>query len=366
MLGWLTSIFAICQFLSGPALGALSDKYGRRSILLLCIFGSAIGYLLLGIGGALWVLFLGRIIDGITGANMSVSFAFIADVTPPGQRGKFFGMVGAIFGIGFIIGPAIGGVLAKFGVEVPFYTAAAITFVNVIYGFFFMPESLPQERRSQLKAAALNPFRALVNVLSVPQLRWLLISIFLFEIPFAALSVNITLLAKDNLNWDAAGIGAIFASVGITDIFVQGLLLQVLLNKFSESTVAIGGLLLEIAGYILMASVVVLASPIPMIVGTIALAMGDGLLGPTLSGLLSRAAGAKAQGQVQGGNQSMQSLARIVGPFVGGLMYVNIGHASPFLGGIFIVLLAIAAIAAAIPTINRAAPLDQQSAPGTT
>jgi DHA1 family tetracycline resistance protein-like MFS transporter len=362
VLGWLTSIFAICQFLSAPALGALSDKYGRRAILLLCILGSAIGFLLLGLGGALWVLFLGRIIDGITGANMSVTFAFIADVTPPGQRGKFFGMMGAIMGIGFFVGPAIGGVLAKFGVEVPFYAAAALTFVNVIYGFFFMPESLPKEKRSQLKAAALNPFSALAKVLSVPQLRWLLISIFLFSVPFAALSVNIGLLAKDGLNWDAAGIGVIFASVGITDIFVQGLLLQVLLRKFGESTVAIGGLVLEIVGYILMASVIVFASPIPMMVGTIVLAMGDGLLGPSLNGLLSRAAGAEAaQGQVQGGNQSMQSLARIIGPFVGGLMYANIGHASPFLGGIFVVLLAIAAIVIALPTIDRSAPLEARA-----
>src|SRR5690349_22306911 len=158
VLGWLTSIFAICQFLSAPALGALSDKYGRRAILLICLLGSAVGFLLLGIGGALWVLFLGRIIDGITGANMSVGFAFIADVVPPGQRGKFFGMMGAIMGIGFIVGPAIGGVLATFGVEASFYAAAALTFVNLIYGYFFMPESLPPEKRSQLKVAALKPF----------------------------------------------------------------------------------------------------------------------------------------------------------------------------------------------------------------
>ncbi|MFN8373666.1 MAG: MFS transporter [Anaerolineae bacterium] len=349
VLGWLTSIFAICQFLSAPALGALSDKYGRRSILLICILGSAIGFLLLGLGGALWVLFLGRIIDGITGANMSVMFAFIADVTPSGQRGRFFGMMGAIMGIGFMVGPAIGGVFAGFGVEVPFYAAAALTLLNVIYGFFFMPESLPKEKRSALKPAALNPFSALANVLSVPQLRGLLISIFLFTVPFAALSVNISLLAKDNLNWDSAGIGIIFASVGITDIFVQGLLLQVLLNKFGERPVAIGGLVLEIVGYGFMASVVLLASPVLMMLGTIVLAMGDGLLGPSFNGLLSRVAGAESQGLVQGGNQSIQSLARIAGPFLGGLMYANIGHASPFISGIFIVLLAIAAIAASSP-----------------
>lgn len=363
VLGWLTSIFAICQFLSAPALGALSDKYGRRSILLLCILGTAVGYLLLGIGGALWVLFLGRIIDGITGANMSVSFAFIADVIPPGKRGKFFGMMGAIFGIGFIVGPTIGGLLARFGVEVPFYAAAALAFVNVIYGLFFMPESLPKEKRSQLKAAAINPFSALANVFSVPQLRWLLTAMFLITLPFAALSVNISLLAKDNLGWDSAGIGAIFALVGITDIFVQGLLLQLLLTKFGESTVAIGGLILEIVGYILMASVVLVPSPILMLAGTIPLAMGDGLLGPSLNGLLSRAAGDDAQGQVQGGNQSVHSLASIVGPVLGGLLYVNIGHATPFLSGVLITVLAIAAIVMALRTINRIAPLAEKAAP---
>lgn len=363
VLGWLTSIFAICQFLSAPALGALSDKYGRRAILLLCILGTAVGYLLLGFGGALWVLFLGRIIDGITGANMSVSFAFIADVIPPGQRGKFFGMMGAIFGIGFIVGPAIGGVFAHFGVEVPFYVAATLALVNVVYGFFFMPESLPKEKRSQLKASAINPFSALANILSVPQLRWLLIAMFLITLPFAALSVNISLLAKDNLGWDSAGIGAIFALVGISDIFVQGVLLQLLLSKFGESTVAIGGLILEIVGYILMASVVLVPSPIPMLLGTIFLAMGDGLLGPSLNGLLSRAAGADAQGQVQGGNQSIHSLASIVGPVLGGLLYVSIGHATPFLSGGIITVLAIAAIVMALRTLSRIAPLDPNSVP---
>lgn len=362
-VGLLTTIYAVCQFAAAPGLGALSDRFGRRPILLICLLGSAVGFLLLGIGGALWVLFLGRIIDGITGANMSVSFAFIADVIPPGKRGRFFGMMGAIFGIGFIVGPAIGGVLARLGVEVPFYAAAALTFLNVIYGFFFMPESLPKEKRSQLKVAALNPFSALASVLSVPQLRWLLIAFFLFEVPFTALSVNIGLLAKDNLNWDAAGIGVIFATVGITDIFVQGLLLQVLLRKLGEGTVAIGGLLLEIVGYIFMASVVLFASPVPMMIGTIMLAMGDGLLGPSLNGLLSRAAGAEAQGRVQGGSQSMVSLAQMIGPFLGGLMYANIGHASPFLSGVFIALLAIVAIATAIPAIKRTTPLADQSAP---
>lgn len=364
VLGWLTSVFAVCQFLSAPALGALSDKYGRRGVLLVCILGSAIGYLLLGVGGALWVLFLGRIIDGITGANISVTLAFITDVTPPGQRGKFFGMIGAIMGIGFIVGPAIGGVLAHFGIEFPFYAAAALALANVVYGFFFMPESLAKENRSQLKMAAINPFSALANVLAVPQLRWLLISVFLFTLPFAALSVNISLLAKDQLGWDTVGIGAIFASIGITDIIVQGVLLQLLLRRLGESTVAILGLIFEIVGYGFMASVVWVASPVLIFTGTIVLAMGDGLLGPSLNGLLSRAAGANAQGRVQGGSQSVQALAQIIGPFLGGLLYVNNGHASPFLIGGVVGALAIAAIGAALPAIRQMAPVEETPATG--
>src|SRR5215212_4794301 len=135
-VGWLASVYAICQFIAAPGLGALSDRYGRRPILLICLLGSAVGYLLLGIGGALWVLILGRIIDGLTGANFSVVFAYIADVTPTDERGKYFGLVGAISGIAFILGPAIGGLVAKLGISAPLYLAAAVTFANVIFGLF--------------------------------------------------------------------------------------------------------------------------------------------------------------------------------------------------------------------------------------
>lgn len=363
VLGWLTSSFAICQFLAAPALGVLSDKYGRRSILLLCLFGSAVGYLLLGLGGALWVLFMGRIIDGITGGNISVGLAYLADITPPGQRGKYFGMLGAIFGIGFIVGPALGGLIARLGYEAPFYVAAALTFANVVYGLYFMPESLPKAKRSEVALSQLNPFSALAKVLSVPQLRWLLIATFLYSLPFAALQVNLGLFARDSLSWDAAGIGILFALVGITDIVVQGLLLRLLLNRFSESQVAVGGLATESLGYLLIASVAVLHSPVCLMAGTVVFAMGDGLLGASLNGLLSRAAGSQSQGLVQGGSQSVQALARIGGPFLGGLLYDSLGHASPFLAGAGIVILAMAAIGGALPAIRRAAPLDNESQP---
>ncbi len=361
VLGWLVASYAICQFLAAPALGAFSDKYGRRPILLICLLGSAVGYVLLGVGGALWVLFLGRIIDGITGGNMSVGFAYVADITPPGQRGRYFGLMGAIFGIGFIVGPTIGGLIARLSIEAPFYVAAALTFANVIYGLFAMPESLSKGKRSNVGLSHLNPFSALANVMSVKEIRWLLIATFLYSLPFAALQVNMGLFARDSLNWDAAAVGMIFAAVGVTDIFVQGLLLQVLLKRFGEGQVAIAGLVSEMFGYLLIASVSVLHSSIPLMAGTVIFAMGDGLLGPSLGSLLSRAAGSQSQGKVQGGSQAVQSLAHIAGPFVVGLMYDGLGHASPFLAGAVIVVLAIAAISTTLPTIRRVTALDEAS-----
>src|SRR6266581_9416555 len=139
-MGWVTSIYALCQMFAAPVLGALSDIWGRRWILLVCLLGSAVGYVFMGIGGALWILVLGRVIDGITGGNFSILSAYIADVTKPEERGRYFGMFGAMIGVGFIIGPVIGGFLARFGVSAPLYAAAGITFLTVVLGFFALPE----------------------------------------------------------------------------------------------------------------------------------------------------------------------------------------------------------------------------------
>ncbi|MEO8607744.1 MAG: MFS transporter [Chloroflexota bacterium] len=359
-LGWLTAAYSICQFIAAPGLGALSDRFGRKPILLFCMIGSAVGYLLLGVGGALWVLFLGRIIDGITGANISVSLAYIADVTPAEERGKYFGWVGALAGIGFIIGPVIGGLVAKISYEAPFYAAAVVTFLNVLYGIFFMPESLtPEKRTKQISLVGLNPLGVLRGVFAIPQLRWLLVGIFLFSLPFAVLQSNLGLFAKDTLHWDADSTGVIFAMIGITDIVVQGLLLGRLLKWFGDTRVAIGGLCCEIIGYLLLASVVLFQSPMPMFAGVIVFALGDGLLGPSLNGLLSRAAGADAQGQVQGGSQAIQSLARIGGPLIGGDLYDRAGHAVPYLSGAGIVALAIGAIGLALPSLAKSQPIPE-------
>jgi DHA1 family tetracycline resistance protein-like MFS transporter len=312
------------------------------------MLGSAVGYLIFGIGGALWVLFAGRIIDGITGGNLTVAFAYIADVTPPDERGKFFGWIGALSGIGFIIGPTLGGLLARFGNEVPLYFAAALTFANLIFGFFFMPESLPPEKRAtSITVKGLNPFGVLRQVVAVPQLRRLLLALFLFNLPFSVLQTNIGLFVHDNLSWDIAMTGSLFALVGITDILVQGILLQRLLKSFGEARVATFGLVGELAGYLLITSVAFTKAPALMVIGTFTLAMGDGLLGPSVAGLLSRSADEQSQGQVQGGSQAVQALAHIGGPVLGGAVYDRHGYASPYLAGAGLVMVALGVIMSA-------------------
>lgn len=179
VVGWLLSIYGICQMLAAPGLGLLSDRYGRRPVIFICLLGSAIGYLLFGLGGALWMLFLGRIIDGLTGGNFSVLFAYVADITEPEERGKYFGIFGGISGVGFIVGPAIGGLLANVSYSMPFLVAAGVTLLNLVWGFFFLPESLNKEHRlTTMRLRDLNPLAQLGTVFNMANLRWLLLAGF--------------------------------------------------------------------------------------------------------------------------------------------------------------------------------------------
>jgi len=197
---------------------------------------------------------------------------------------------------------------------------------------------------------------------SIAQIRALLFISFLTMLGFAAV-LNIGLLTKDTLGWDAAATGSIFVLVGITDILVQGVLLQRLLKRFSEAQVAIAGMVGEAIGLILIGSIVFVHSAVPLFMGTIIFAMGDGLFGPALNGLLSRGVDASAQGQVQGGNQAVQSVARIIGPLAAGEMYDRLGHSTPYLGGSVIAVMAIAVLSMALPTLNRTAkPAESPSA----
>ncbi|MED4953321.1 MFS transporter [Paenibacillus macerans] len=343
----LTSVYAVCVFFAAPGLGALSDRYGRRPLLLICLLGSAIGYFVFGIGGALWVLFAGRIIEGITGGSISTIFAYFADIIPPERRTKYFGWMSAVVGVGTVIGPTLGGLLARFDYSAPMYFGATITLLNVVYGFFFMPESLDKNNRlKKITFVRLNPFTQLVNVLSMKNLTRLLVSAFLLWIPNGSLQAVFSQFTMDTFSWKPALIGLMFSIIGVQDIVSQGFIMPQLLKKLSDTQIAILGMVSEIIGYGLI-TLSALFSFYPLIIaGMFIFGFGDSIFGPSFNGMLSKSADSSEQGRIQGGSQSIQALARIMGPIIGGQIYVSLGHAAPAFMGMIL-------IAAAIPVLYK-------------
>lgn len=338
----LTSVYAVCVFFASPGLGALSDKYGRRTVLLVCLLGSAIGYLVFGIGGALWVLFAGRIIEGITGGSISTIFAYFADIIPREQRTKYFGWVSAVVGVGSIIGPTLGGLLAKFGYSVPMYFGAIITLLNVVYGFFFMPETLDKNKRlKQISVVRLNPFTQLATVLSIKNLKRLLISAFLLWVPNGSLQAIFSQFTMDTFGWKPALIGLMFSIMGLQDIISQVFIMPKLLIKLSDRQIVILGMISEIGGYGLIAASALLSFYPLLIAGMFIFGFGDSIFGPSFNGMLSKSVDSSEQGRIQGGSQSIQALARIIGPIIGGQIYVSLGHAAPAVMGMLLIAAAI-------------------------
>ncbi|MFN8531287.1 MAG: MFS transporter, partial [Anaerolineae bacterium] len=252
---WTVSLlfmsYSLCQFIATPSLGALSDRYGRRPILLISLFGSAIGYLLLGIGGSVWMLFAGRIIDGITGGNIGTIYAYAADITTPKERTRFYGTLGAASGLGFVVGPIIGGGLYSLTglLEAPMYAAALITLLNVVWGYFVMPESLSAERRDpQMDWARANPLTQLISVFRVPQIRLLLIAILLWTTSHSVIQSNLAHLTEDQLGWLPAQTNLLFVLIGIMQIVSQLYLIRILVPRFGEGRVALMGMVGLITG----------------------------------------------------------------------------------------------------------------------
>jgi MFS transporter, DHA1 family, tetracycline resistance protein len=321
-VGSLLSIYALCQFVSAPGLGALSDRFGRKPILLISLMGSVVGYVILGFSGALWMLFLGRIIDGITGGNISTIYAYMADITNPHERGKYFGLLGAAGGVGMIFGPIIGGFTGTVHLSIPLFTAAAVTFMAMLFGLFVLPESLPTEHKTlKLDFKHLNPFGQFNHIFSIDILKNLFLVGFVFFVAMNAMYGSNAIYLKDVFTWNAAQIGTLLFTIGFVDIFSQGFLINKLLPKFGEIKVAILGLILTAIGFFLAALTSFIVSPVLIYFALIVLNIGDGLFEPSESGLISKSVGPKMQGRVQGASQGMQSIARIVGPFFAAWIY---------------------------------------------
>ncbi|MBF2488741.1 MFS transporter [Listeria marthii] len=342
MVTLLTSVYALCVFFAAPGLGALSDRFGRRPVLLICFIGSAIGYFVFGVGGALWVLFLGRVIEGITGGSISTLFAFFADITPQEQRTKYFGWVSAAAGAGAALGPAFGGLLAHFGYAVPFFFGAAITLLNFMFGYFYMPESLQEEHRlKRIPLVRLNPFSQLLNILTIKNLSRLLIAAFLIWVPNGSLQAVMTQFTIDSFSWKPALIGMMFSIMGIQDILSQAFVMPKLLLKLTDKQIAILGMIAEIIGYALIAASSISTLAPLLVIGMFVFGFGDSIFGPAFNGMVSKSASASEQGRIQGGSQAIQSLARIIGPIIGGQIYITLGHAAPAAMGVILITVAI-------------------------
>ncbi len=321
VIGLLLAIYSVMQFVFAPILGKLSDKVGRRPVLLVSLIGTSIGFVTMGLAGTLWLLFIARIIDGITGGNISTAQAYIADVTPPEERSKSMGLIGAAFGLGFIFGPFIGGVLSKVSLAAPFYFAAGLAAANALALYFFLPESLSAENRTLAagRASIQQVFRESGNW----QLGAVFATYFFATIAFAMLTATYALFTATRFHLDEAHNGYIFASQGVIGVIIQGGLLGRLIKTVGEKTLTIIGTALMAASMF----AIPMSDSIKMLLITSAgIAVGNSFVTPVLNGLASKYVNAAWQGRVLGALQSAASLARIIGPALGGWLLMQDAH----------------------------------------
>ncbi|MDT2024316.1 MFS transporter [Methylocella sp. CPCC 101449] len=337
-VGVIVSVYAACAFLAAPLLGAFSDRYGRRPVLLLSLFGSAIGYVVFGIGGALWVLFAGRIIDGLTAGNLSAIYASVADVSAPAERGRVYGLLGAAGGVGFMFGPVVGGLLGEISPTAPLFAAAVLSLLNMVWVQLALGETLPVERRAKdLHWRKLNVISQFSGIFSDPTLRIAFATSFLFYFAATMMQSNISVLLIEVLRFGSLGIGMTLFVVGIMDILAQGVLTRRLLPRFGEYRLARAGLMINAVGFLLIGAIVWLPSVWLLIVAIVVFTLGDGLFMPAMNGIVANAAPDEMQGRVQGAYQGQQAIARIFGPLLAAALALNLGSGAPYWTGALIV-----------------------------
>jgi DHA1 family tetracycline resistance protein-like MFS transporter len=307
---WLLSVYAITQFLFAPVIGNLSDRYGRRPVLLSSLLGFGVDYLFLALAPSYGLLFIGRIVAGITGASFTTASAYIADISTPQTRAKNFGMIGAAFGLGFILGPALGGLLARLGLRAPFYAAAILCLLNFLYGYFILPESLSKENRRPFHWKRANPFGSLQFLKKRPAIGGLAFSFFLIYLAAQAVQGNWSFFTMYRFHWSESMVGISLAVVGALVGFVQAGLTRVVNPKLGDEKSVYIGLLLYSAGLALFAFAtqgwMMFAFLIPYCLG--------GICGPALQSILAGHVPANEQGEMQGALTSLMSITTIVGP----------------------------------------------------
>ncbi len=304
--------YATLQFLFAPFLGGLSDQYGRRPVILLSLFGFGINYLVLALAPNIIWLFLGRIFQGIMGASLTTASAYIADISTPEKKAQNFGLIGAAFGLGFILGPVIGGYLGQFGSRVPFIAAAAFTLINLIYGYFILPESLDKKNRRKFDIKRANPIGTLMSLKRYPVISGLLICIVLFNIAQHATHSTWTFFTIEKFDWSEKLVGYSLGFIGLLAAIVQGGLIRVIIPKLGNIKSVYFGMIFYILGLSLFAFAeeewMVFAFAIPLSLG--------GISGPALQGIMTNKIPDDEQGEFQGGMTSLVSLTAIIGPLL--------------------------------------------------
>ena len=308
--GWLMFVYASTQFLFAPVLGNLSDRYGRRPVLLIALFGFSINYLFMGFAPGIGWLFAGRLLAGITGASHTVAAAYIADVSEPSKRAQNFGLLGAAFGLGFIIGPVLGGFLGHYGPRVPFFAAAGICFLNYLYGLIIVPESLSASNRRSFLWRNANPLGALRHIRSFPKIGTLVLCIALVNIAAHAVQSTWSYYTMERYGWDERMIGISLGFVGLLLAIVQAGLIRIIIPKIGASRSVVIGLSLYVVSLTAMAcstqSWMIFSAIVPYVLA--------GIGGPAIQGIISNAVPASEQGQIQGGLTGVISLTAIIGP----------------------------------------------------
>jgi len=341
--GWLTFAYAITQFLFAPIVGNLSDKFGRRPIILISLFGFTLDYLLLAFAPTITWLFIGRIIAGITGASITTASAYIADISTPENRAKNFGMIGAAFGLGFIIGPVIGGILGQYGARIPFYATAILCFLNFLYGYFILPESLSEENRRPFELKRANPVGSFMHLKKYPSLINLVLATFILYVASHAVQTNWSYFTMYKFDWNEGMVGISLGAIGLLVAFVQGVLIRWINPILGNEKSIYTGFFMYSLGMLLFAfaseSWMMFAFLIPYCLG--------GIAGPALQAVISIQVPSSEQGEIQGTLTSVMSASAIVGPpLMTGIFYYFtqkdseiIFAGAPFLlGGVLMIL----------------------------
>ena len=345
LVGLLGSMYAAMQFVGGPFLGGLSDRTGRRTVLVVCLLGASFAYLLLGLAETLSLLFAAVVLAGAAGGTQATAQAYIADSTSPDDRARGLGLIGAAFGLGLMAGPAIGGFLSLFSLHAPAFAAATLALCNAAFGFFVLPESLPSRLRVPTPLRRLNPLSQLRGVLGIREIRWFLLAVLFLNLSFAGLLTNFPLFSNARFGWGAPSNAFFFAFVGVCAVLTQGLLIGRLQPRFGEERLLLGGLSVMAVSLGLVA--VVLYGPLLYpVVGT--LAVGVGLAIPALTALVSRRVSGREQGRVMGGLQAVISVTLVVGPVMAGLAFERLGVPAPYWIGALLATLALLAAAIAL------------------